>query len=467
MHRVSSQDLDRPLSPAERGIWLTDAGAPLNYSLVARISGGIDAETLRAALDAAQARHPMLRARVVESEGVWRFCSKGVGPIPMTVERGPESGWLPRVEDDLTQRHPTDGPLLRVILRQHEDDDAATLLMSSHHVIGDGRSGTCLLRDVLQAAGRIAAGEAPGLDPLPCAQPMDDVMPAARRGLRGLLHNALFMARTMFLATRNGTPVPVRMEQETPAHSRRARIHPVVLEARTLDTLQARCRSEGTTVHGALAAAMILGILKDHDAEASSDEGDGAPGTSARTRADADLPSRTVGFGIPVDMRGRLDPPVGDGLGFYVSMISFEKRLRSDSPFWDLARDIRTCIVDGRRRGDDFSASTLSPKLGRWLGAGRLPPREFVEKWEKHIRGTGGLSNLGRLDIPTQYGALRLDSCHFAFTPSALGQFSACVAALDGRLFWDFTWPDPSMTRPHAEALIGGIVRTLKQAIAC
>jgi hypothetical protein len=460
MRRVNSHDLDRPLGPAERGLWLMDAGAPLNYCLVARVAGGLHEHLLRAALDAAQARHPPLRARVEESAGLLRFRSDDVGPIPLSVERGPESAWLTRVEDDLTQRHPAAGPLLRVILHQHDDNDAVTLLMSSHHVIGDGRSGVSLLRDVLTAAGRIAAGGPPGLSPLAATSPIEDLLPASARGLRGAFRNALFMARTSVAAARNGAPLPVRQEQETPAHSRRARIHPVVLDPRTTGRLMERCRSERTTVHGALSAAMILGILADHGAGAGAGYGSGA-GSGAAAGHAAD----TVGFGIPVDMRPLLEPSVDDALGFYVSMISYERRLSADAELWELARDIRDRVVAGRRRRDDVSVVAMSPRLGRWLGAERLPPREFVESWERHVRGTGGLTNMGRLDIPTAYGALSLETCHLAFTPSALGQFSAGVSSLDDQLFWDFTWPDPSMTRAHADALIGGIVETLRRAI--
>ena len=84
---MSPSELQRPLSPAEVGAWVMDKSASMNYCLVARVRGGLARDTLRVALDAVQARHPALRARVEEHAGQLQFRSDGVGALPLVVEQ--------------------------------------------------------------------------------------------------------------------------------------------------------------------------------------------------------------------------------------------------------------------------------------------------------------------------------------------------------------------------------------------
>ena len=108
----------------------------------------------------------------------------------------------------------------------------------------------------------------------------------------------------------------------------------------------------------------------------------------------------------------------------------------------------------------------LLPRMFGFLGATRLTPRALVERLELAARATGGLTNLGRLDLRTTHGPLEIADCHFGASPSGLGQFLATATSLHGRIFWNFVWPDPVLTEEHATALVDGIVDRLKQAVA-
>jgi NRPS condensation-like uncharacterized protein len=421
-----------------------DAGAPMNYVVVARVAGGLSEACLRVGLDAAQARHPALRARVTEADGELRFVSEGVGPIPLSVQRGPETLWRSEVEANLVRRYPGQGPLLRAVLCEHEDEDAVTLLLGTHHVIGDGRSGECLLRDVLQAAGRALAGESPELQPLSDMQTMEDRWPAHTRGFGAWFRRRFFIARVVSQAIRLGRPLLPRVDRPVFAHSRETRLIPVLLGMATLARLEQRCRAEATSVHGALSAALVLAIMDDQQC----------------------VKPTTIGLGIPVNMRARLDPPVGDMHGYFVSVIPFNTRLDPAVPFWQFARAVKAHVAKSRKRYDDFAVAGIALSLARQFGMDTLPPREFVERWEEKMLGTGGLTNMGRLGLPTNYGALTLETCHFVFTPSALATFSSSANTFAGRLHWNFMWPDPSMTEQHANALVRQIMERLEHAIA-
>src|SRR5512147_685188 len=72
-------------------------GQPFNIVLAVQVRGDLSSTRLRAALDKAQRRHPLLRVNtVIDPSGHPRFSSDGVGPIPLTV--------IEHADPDATQR---------------------------------------------------------------------------------------------------------------------------------------------------------------------------------------------------------------------------------------------------------------------------------------------------------------------------------------------------------------------------
>ncbi|MFP7771034.1 hypothetical protein ACLHT0_19630, partial [Pseudomonas aeruginosa] len=57
-------EIRRPLSAVERWYWLSDQFSALNVISRVRVHGRLSIDDLRRGLDALQARHPLLRARV-------------------------------------------------------------------------------------------------------------------------------------------------------------------------------------------------------------------------------------------------------------------------------------------------------------------------------------------------------------------------------------------------------------------
>lgn len=408
----------RPLSPMERGLWRVDLAAPLNFTTVARVSGPLSDEALSAALPALRARHPHLRERISD-EG--RFVEDGVPELQLRVGA---TGWVEEVESEINTR--ITAPLARFVR------SGPYLLATLHHAIGDGMSGVYLMRDWLRAATGLA------LEPLEDAGGVDTLLPP----VRGLSNHLRFLGRDAWLTVRHGRALKVPRDAQAFAYARRARVTPVVLEAEELERLAARARAEQTTVHGALSAAMLLGVL-----------------------ADAGVTRAGVQFGSPVNVRGALTRPPGEGLGFYVSMVGFRAAVRADVPFWELARAVRRHLEAELATNSELSILALMPVLFRLLRGEALAPRALVEKWERSIPTTSGLTNLGRLAVQTQFGALTLEECHFAACPSALGDFLATATSLHGRLFWNFIWADPLFTAEHSRALIDAIVARLRAAL--
>lgn len=433
----------RALSPYERALFEVDLGAPLNFTTAAKVSGPLTAEVVRRALPAVQARHPPLGWRIRRGEGGAPAFVAGAPPLELAEVAGPSP--FAEIESDVNRPiDSTSGPLARVTLVDC-GGEGRWLLATLHHAIGDGMSGAFLIRDLLRACAQAAAGQAPALPPLPPTVPLDRAIPPSALGLRGLRNGFRFLWQELWLGLRHGRPFKVRRDDPapTPAYARRARVLPRTFEPPEAERLAARARAEGTTVHGALSAALILGVL-----------------------ADAGLDEGRVAFGSPANVRQQLSPPVGEDLGFYVSMVAFRAAVRSDMAFWDLARAVRREAEKDLARSAQLSLLTLMSRLlGPLAGIGKLEPRAMIDRFERNVVTTTGLTNLGRLAIETAYPPFALERCFFAVSPSALGDFVATSTSVQGRIEWIFVWPEPVMTEAHATALVDDIVERVRRAL--
>lgn len=422
----------RALSAMEAGIWRTDRAAPLNFTTVARISGPLTDDAVRAALPAVRARHAFLRARIAVDERGTPVFVEDAGPLTLTVVDG---DWVQELDREINEPFDPKAPLARFVRVGDR------LLVTIHHSVGDGMSGVFLMRDLIAAAAQALEGKTPALPPLDLAASVDDGLPAWTRSLRAWANHLRFAWAALWAAIRAGLPVKVRRDQQRFAHSRKARVMPHVLDASFAETLTARARLEQTTVHGALSAAIILGIL-----------------------ADAKRARGNITFGTPMNLRAQLAPVVGEQLGFYVSILMLNEVIRADTPFWEVARLVRRRLEGAIARGAQLSILRLLPRVFG-LVAGTEDRRKLLERFERAAPSTSGLTNLGRLTVETQHGPLRIEDCHFAACPSALGDFLATATSLHGRMFWNFVWPDPVLTEAHAAELVGGIVARLRSAV--
>ena len=156
---------ERPLTDVERAAWLIDQVSPLKFVTVAHAAGDVQAAALRQALDAVQARHPLLRVGIAPgSPPRYRYTTR---PIELrVVPRADDETW--RTEVDRERETPMDaasGPLVRVVLVW--SPERSEILATSHHVMSDGMTAIYFMRDLLDAAGRWLAGSDHRLASLP------------------------------------------------------------------------------------------------------------------------------------------------------------------------------------------------------------------------------------------------------------------------------------------------------------
>ncbi|QKV94602.1 hypothetical protein HUT19_24975 [Streptomyces sp. NA02950] len=451
----------RPLSPLERWYWIADQTSPLNVIGRTRVRGTLPEPLLRRALDALQARHPLLRVAIAadgaRGRPVFVPCPRSAIPLrharAIAADREP-APWEREVDErELPSRIDVrTGPLARAVVLTQEgadgtSDDVHDLLLTLSHCIADGTTALSLLREWIGLAARLRSGSppAPGHPELsvveaPFLPAPEDMFPLRHRGPAGaaatLRHQLSDQGARLRYRPRRMMPT-----QQVPFAQRRTRLLHRSLRPAELDRLVRRCRQEGVTVHAALSAAMVTA--------AACDTGEDGPGHFT--------------IGSPVDFRGELVPPVPrNAVGAYVATLPSFAHYRPGAPMWPMARAIGRDLARRRQRGEHLSMINLL----RWAGP-RTPETSasFLRRVEAQGPGNLCLSNLGRHEFPSAVGPWRISDAQFIAGISVSGYFVATVNTTHGHLFCNFTYVDGIVPKARAEKLAAGCLNTLMSAV--
>ncbi|GLW71043.1 hypothetical protein Kpho02_33420 [Kitasatospora phosalacinea] len=310
-----------PLSFAQERLWFMEQFAPgtsaYNIPVVRRLRGPLDADLLRAAVDACVARHETLRSRYPATEdGRPLLVVDPPAPTPVPVVGAADERAAERLVDEAAAVpfDLEDGPLLRVLLVRLAEDDHV-LLVVVHHSVGDGWSSEVLLGEVLLGYAARAAG-AP--DPLP-ALPVQygDFALWQRERLSGdrlaaeLDHWRRELAGVEPLQLAFSRPRPPRQTFEGAGYG-------FAVDRPLLDRLSALADRHDATPHMVLLAAFQLLLAR----------------YSGR---------RDFAVGSPV--AGRPEPELEPLVGMFVNVLALPARLEGDPTFGELVgRTRETCL---------------------------------------------------------------------------------------------------------------------------
>jgi NAD(P)-dependent dehydrogenase (short-subunit alcohol dehydrogenase family) len=446
-----SAELRRPLSPVERWYWIADQVSPLNVIARVHLSGSIGAGLLERAAAALVAEHPLLRVAITsDADGTNPAFVPSARGCPVRIVPGDEFEWERQVDEhelgeSLDWRR---GPLVRVVdvaldpPRQEHD-----LVLTVSHIIADGTTALSLLRRLIEHADRLAA-QAPDGEPVrsrPAVGAPEDLLPARYRGTRGVVRIAATGLGDL-LAAAATRPARLLPEAAVPPSRRTTRLVRRTLTATQLDCLTQRCRAEGVTVHGALAAAMAIALGPA-----------AAQGYSGRTRA-------RMCVGSPIDFRAELDPPVSpDEAGAYVCTVPSIVHFGGERDLWSIAREVNSSLGRRRRIGQHFA---LLAAL-RFMCPGSVAKSSAAfGLLERYGPGNVCLSNLGPYGFGDRIGRWQLSGAQFMSGVSISGYFLATVNTSHDHLFWNFTYIDGAVSHESAQRYADGCVQTLLQAIA-
>jgi NRPS condensation-like uncharacterized protein len=248
------------------------------------------------------------------------------------------------------------------------------------------------------------------------------------KGFRGSINGVLFLLR-LTLQHLWKRPETLGVEKCVPIELRRCGLVHRQLDEELTQQLVELCRQEKTTVQGALSAAMLLVAAKRITAVKKTDV--------------------CVSCESYIDLRRRLKPVVSDeNMSLLVSSLTSFHTIRSDTSFWELARDVKQQLEAGLGRGDIFRVVLMSRKIFESLLA---QPNK--------VPLTVALTNVGQVNIPKTYGLFELEEISYVPAKAVFGGvFSAAVATFEGKMLLNFVFSEPSISRVTMESLVDSVM---------
>jgi len=358
-------DASRTLGSLEHLFWLLDQNRSFHFAVTALISGKASPDDWREALDRLQERHPILSVGIEGRPGsIPRFRQEVGASIPLRIVEGdPNADWEGEVGEELaTPFDPAKAPLMRAVLIQGKRDTAFILV--AHHSIADGLSLAYAIRDTLVAvSGR-------QLESLPASLPQEEIL-GAYAG-----QEAATSAPDQQDSAAAGKPATYR-----PLDNARPKVNGLRLSPALTKRLRARARGEGTTVHGALSAALAIAGRR-------------------LSPAWREIPLRVIN---PINIRPLLG--VGDNCGLFVGATASVLDGKG-MDFWDLAREAKTAVAAGQEPEAIVAhLSAIAGAVGNGIEVSTAA--EFAASTLAH---EAVLTNLGVLPFGGRFGRLKLET---------------------------------------------------------
>jgi NRPS condensation-like uncharacterized protein len=392
MPATQSKKEVRTLGAREHMFWLMDQKHAVHLTVTAEVKGITKVQSWRDALDAVQRRHPVLSTSINRNEeGQPALYQADAAPIPLRVVDGSvQQRWELELDREMALPFtPEQAPLIRSVLIHKPQ--SAVLIMIAHHAIADGMALVFLIRDLLQV---LSGGQIEALSFSSTAEELLSKLPNAKK---------IVPVEASQAGAPQAEPAPY---QEGNGSAPRATVRK--LDENLTATLRERARREGTTVQGALCAALVLAGRK----------------TSSAWR------KRPVRVMSPVNVRAHLG--AGEACGLYLGgggMISFQP---GDSrAFWELARFAKKEISPSQtfqalstslHRLEAIMTKDMDVETAAQISAGAFA-RDLM------------VSNLGQMPYESEFGNLKLEA---VWGPTALqgldGEQNVGIATTNGAI---------------------------------
>jgi hypothetical protein len=424
---------NRPLSSYETHLEILNR----NYStwfivFISRIKGPLHEEIVRQALDLIQCRHPHLNSRLIGSLDNLRFDSERTQKIPLRVVN--VESWQKIAVEELNEKIDSHQGLMRAVLVQTSHESNINYLITAvHHAIIDGLSCIRLHQDILTYCQQIASGtqitQLPRLSALP---PIDALLPKSMKGFKGFIKSRFFLWKLM-LKTLWYQPETLGFEKYVAVELRRCNLIHRQLNKTLTQRLSNVCKNKKTTVQAALCAAMLFTTAKK------------IVHLKKRTRVHVNCRSA-------VNLRRRLNPVIShEELGMLASVLPSFHTLQQNTSFWKVAREVRQELKSGLRSGDIFTNVLMSEQMLKFRLA-------------RANKATVGITNMGKVNIPTNYGPFELESIHGATSMTAFGgTFIAVVTICQGEMLINFVFSEPSISYKTMEVLADKVISYLTE----
>ncbi|QWW72453.1 condensation domain-containing protein [Rhizobium sp. WYJ-E13] len=383
----------RPLGAFERLLYVDSIAHQRHFCIVAEIETEKGLADFRRAIDKVQKRHPLLCAGISEDPAAGPAFHRRSEEIKIIFEPLTSmTDWRQAVERELATPFIAEkAPLMRAIILH--SPRRSIVILTLHHSIGDGLSAVFLIRDLMQAL------EGQDLQALGLPPTMEELATRAAEASGTTIANGRAPEAVLeHMRSLACSPLWRPFQGDQPS------VSSLTLSRSSSELLRATSRAQGTTVHGALCAAVVRSIASE-------------------------LSQETVLIANPINRRS--DVGAVDGVCALIAdleMVHFPISVPSN--FWDLARHATGKLAEARGHQALYNhisgmqsllPSRTDPALASGIFASMRP--DVI------------LSNLGSLPIPCKIGNTTLKTL---FGPFVQGRFREerviGAASTDGRL---------------------------------
>ena len=155
--------------------------------------------------------------------------------------------------------------------------------------------------------------------------------------------------------------------------------------------------------------------------------------------------------------------PVGEAFGLFVNLLEFEVNCSPQREFWEVAREVKEAIT--RRAGDKYAFRSLIEANVMMDKLGSVIPPEFVARSVMTASYDLSITNLGRLDIPTQYGMLHLDGLYGPSLGGNPDNIVLGVITIEGKMHFTLSFADIKISVSEAEKIKEKAMNSLEGAL--
>ncbi len=422
----------RPLGEVEQGLDIMERAKALCHIVrVIAFEGGLDTELFERALRGVVERRPLVNTRIVRPPDQPPYFARCRQPPEFTVtKRAGEEHWRAEFERQLsTPVGLTSDPLIRV--RVLMGNGGGEVVLSCHHAVCDGRSLTGFCRDLVHEyewRQRRAMGD-PDVVAGALSPPIEDIVPEGLTGTRGKKILDDFVG---YIAALLGSPPGYIMTAGPNSGAPPARhVLTYELPRASMEALTSLARANGTTVGGAISAAILRSGV-----EIGGPEGD------------------HLGLASNIDLRPYLreDVPLSN-MGVYATTSYGTYAGIRAKPFWTLAREV-TEHVRSSIESLQAHCSILLAKSGFEMYLAGVIPRA----WPQFM-----LANLGRMDLPEPRESFRVRSVHGGSPLLGVGPYFFCSAVgLSGTIVIDVNYQSPDIPEDVAKGFGESLLEHLR-----
>ncbi|MGB5967675.1 MAG: condensation domain-containing protein [Spirulinaceae cyanobacterium] len=423
---------DRSLVPSEQAMELFNRySGTLNIVVISHLNGEIDEAILRESLDLLQATYPRLNWHITGSFHNWKFTDEGTKKISLrVVNTDSYNCWQEVVTEELNQKTLSNECLLRYVLWQNPQQTC--LIATIHHGIADGLSAVQLQVELLTYYQKIAAGKSPTPHHnLPHLPAITDLLPKVMQGYRGIVRSTFFLLKTKLKMLRF-KPECLKSEIKVPLESRSCTMTQRFLAAEVTEKLISLSKQNKTTIQGVLCVAISIAV--------------------ANQIRDGKMRNINVSCSSYVDLRRRAEPTITlKAMGIFVSFINTFHTLTPQKSFWELAQEVSREIQLGLSKQDHFKPLRLMRQVAAYYLAN-----------PDQLSLTTSVTNLGKLNIPTEYGDLELKEISFLPSNVVFGRtLTVAVTTFKGKMILNFLVSQPSVSKETMEKLADQVIQHL------